>query len=671
MSARNRELLALIPVALLLVAGFTAVFLTESPADEIGDLSLIYGGYFLALCFAAHLFLRFRLPNADPYLLPLCALLAAIGLVVIYRIKDELAFDQASVFVLGLVVFCLTITFLRDYHVLERYRYLIAVAGILLLLGPFITRNQTNGAYLSVDLGPLSFQPSELAKLCIVVFLASYLAEKREMLSVAARRVAGLTIPPLKHFGPLLAVWGAAMLMLVFIRDLGSSLMFFGAFLALLYVATSRFSYVLVGLALFAFGAFVLGNNISHVQDRVEIWLDPFGSDAIGAGQVQQSLFAQADGGLFGQGLGESLLKLPGPFAPDCQVPYPECGSILPAPHTDFIFAVITMELGLFGACAVIAIYALIAARGFKTAVMAPDGFSKLLAAGLTAIFALQAFVIIGGVTKVIPLTGVTLPFVSFGGSSIVANMILLALLLLVSDRARRPSPATGPRSPREQADRPHLRARPVAVHDARLLHLEVGRVRRRGARGQDPEPPAADHRAADPTRLDHHLRRRPGRREPAGGRRRGTRSTCATTRRVPCSAIRSATASSTLGRSGIELSENDLLIGEENEFASIIDQIRGRQPEGADLALTIDAEAQRIATEGLQGAITDPESPGAALVAIEPVDRRRAGDGLGPRLRSERGPGPGDVRAASNTTRSARRWSTDRPRASTRRARR
>jgi cell division protein FtsW (lipid II flippase) len=440
MSARNRELLALVPVAVLVAAGFAAVLITRS--NEISDVSLIYGGYFLALCLAAHLFLRFRLPYADPYLFPLCALLAAIGLVVIYRIDDQLAFDQASVFVLGLALFCLTIVVLRDYTVLERYRYLIATAGILLLLGPWITRHQTNGAYLSIDVGPLSFQPAELAKICIVIFLASYLAEKRELLSVAARRIAGLTIPPLKHFGPLLVVWGAAMLMLVFIRDLGSSVMFFGAFLALLYVATGRISYVLAGLALFAVGAYVLGTNIEHVHDRFEIWQDPFATGSNvpeGAGQIQQSLFAQAEGGLFGQGLGESLLKLPGPFAPDCSQPFPECGSILPAPHTDFIFAVITMELGLFGACGVIAIYALIAARGFKTAVMAPDGFSKLLAAGLTAIFALQAFVIIGGVTKVIPLTGVTLPFVSFGGSSVVANMILLALLLLISDRARRP----------------------------------------------------------------------------------------------------------------------------------------------------------------------------------------------------------------------------------------
>jgi cell division protein FtsW (lipid II flippase) len=447
MNARNRELLALVPVAVLLTAGFTAVFITKSNQGEISEISLIYGGYFLALCFAAHLFLRFRLRYADPYLFPLCALLAAIGLVVIYRIKEHLAFEQASVFVLGLALFCATILFLRDYHVLERYRYLIAIAGILLLLAPRLF-SPVNGAYLSIDLGPLSFQPSEISKICIVIFLASYLAEKREMLSVAARRFLGLTIPPLKHFGPLLAVWGAAMLMVIFIRDLGSSLMLFGAFLALLYVATGRFSYVLAGLVMFSLGAYVLGNSISHVHERFEIWQDPFAAHGpAGAGQIQQSLFAQADGGLFGKGLGESLLKLPGPFAPDCQQPFPDCGSILPAPHTDFIFAVITMELGLFGACGLICVYALIAARGFKTAVMAPDGFSKLLATGLSAVFALQAFVIIGGVTKVIPLTGVTMPFVSFGGSSVVANMILLALLLLISDRARRPA-AGGPVTP-------------------------------------------------------------------------------------------------------------------------------------------------------------------------------------------------------------------------------
>jgi cell division protein FtsW (lipid II flippase) len=440
-SARNRELLALLPVAVLVTVGFTAVFIVES--SRIGDLSLIYGGYFLAVCVGVHLFIRARLPHADPYLFPLCALLAAIGLVMLFRINDGLALKQASIFVGGAGLLAVTILLVRDYHVLERYRYLIAMVGILLLLAPRLPGigTQVNGAYLGIDLGPLSFQPAEVAKICVVIFLASYLREKRELLTIAARRVAGLTIPPLKHFGPLLVVWGASMLMLVYIRDLGSSLMFFGAFLALLYVATARFSYVVAGLALFFVGARVMEQAIPHVGDRVDIWLDPWGRDApSGAGQIQQSLFAQADGGLFGQGLGESLLRLPGPFAPDCVQPFPDCGSILPAPHTDEIYALIVSELGLFGGAALVVIYALIAARGLKTAVMARDGFSKLLAAGLTAVFALQAVVIIGGVVRLIPLTGVTLPFVSFGGSSVIANMVLLGLLLMISNDARRPA---------------------------------------------------------------------------------------------------------------------------------------------------------------------------------------------------------------------------------------
>jgi cell division protein FtsW (lipid II flippase) len=440
-SARNRELLALLPVAVLVTVGFTAVFIVES--SQIGDLSLIYGGYFLAVCVGVHLFIRARLPYADPYLFPLCALLAAIGLVMLFRINDDLALKQASIFVGGAGLLAVTILLVRDYHVLERYRYLIAMAGILLLMAPRLPGigTQVNGAYLGIDLGPLSFQPAEVAKICVVIFLASYLREKRELLTVAARRIAGLTIPPLKHFGPLLVVWGASMLMLVYIRDLGSSLMFFGAFLALLYIATGRFSYVVAGLALFFVGAWVMQHAIAHVGERVDIWLDPWGRDApSGAGQIQQSLFAQADGGLFGQGLGESLLRLPGPFAPHCAQPFPDCGSILPAPHTDEIYALIVGELGLFGGAALVVIYALIAARGLKTAVMARDGFSKLLAAGLTAVFALQAVVIIGGVVRLIPLTGVTLPFVSFGGSSVIANMILLGLLLMISNDARRPA---------------------------------------------------------------------------------------------------------------------------------------------------------------------------------------------------------------------------------------
>jgi cell division protein FtsW (lipid II flippase) len=438
-SARTRELFALIPVALLVTAGFTAVLITNS--EELGNLSVLYGGYFLALCVATHIVIRIRLPDADPFLFPLVALLAALGMVMLYRLDEDLARNQANLFVLGLVLFSATIIFLRDYDVLERYRYVIALVGIGLLLLPRLPGlgKTTNEAFLSVDLGPITFQPTELAKICIVVFLASYLNERREVLVVGARTIAGIVLPPLKHLGPLLVIWGAAMVLLVFIRDLGSSVMFFGAFLALIYVATARISFVVIGLGMFLAGAWFFAQTVPHIQDRFDIWLDPFESSEGSGYQLAQSVFAQADGGLFGRGLGDSLVQLPGP-ASNCPpgVSFPDCDAILPAPHTDFIYAVLVDELGLFGGAAVVLIYALIAERGFKTAILAEDGFSKLLATGLTAIFALQAFVIIGGVTRVIPLTGVTLPFISYGGSSIVANFILLALLLMISDKSRR-----------------------------------------------------------------------------------------------------------------------------------------------------------------------------------------------------------------------------------------
>ena len=427
MSARNRELIGLFPVAALITAGFTAVYMARS--SDLGSVSLTYGGIFLALCLGVHLFIRVTLPDADPYLFPLVALLAAFGLVMIYRIDDTLARQQAAWFVAGIVLFAATILLVRDVRALERYRYVIAAVGIGLLMLPRLPGigAQVNGAYLGVDIGPVSFQPTEFAKLCIVIFLASYLVERGQMLVVGARRVMGVTIPPLKHFGPLIVVWGAAMFMLVFIRDLGSSLMFFGAFLALLYVATGRLSYVIAGLVLFVVGAWFFAHTVTHVQERIDIWLDPWKHPDTSGFQIVQSLFSQADGGLFGKGFGQALLNLPG----GAQIP--------PAPDTDLIFAVITNEVGLFGAAAVILTYLLFAERGFRIATIADDGFLKLLATGLTAVFALQAFVIVGGVTRVIPLTGVTLPFVSYGGSSVVANFVLLALLLMVSQEAREP----------------------------------------------------------------------------------------------------------------------------------------------------------------------------------------------------------------------------------------
>jgi cell division protein FtsW (lipid II flippase) len=425
-SARNRELLALLPASLLLVAGFAAIFIQRSAV--LSDVSLTYGAFFLALCLAVHVVIRFTLPNADPYLFPLAAVLACFGLVVIYRIDEKLAREQAQWFVVGLIMFTATILVLRDLRILERYRYTIALGGLLLLFLPRVPGigQQVNGAYLGVKLGPVTFQPAEFGKIAIIVFLAAYLRDTRQVLVQGSRRVLGVTIPPLKHMGPLLLVWGAAMLMLVIIRDLGSSLMYFGAFLALLYVATNRLSFVTIGTALFALGAWFFATTVSHVHERVQIWLDPFNPQWVEKQgyQIAQSVFAQADGGLFGTGFGASLLRVGD-------------ATLIPAPHTDLIYAVIVNELGLVGACGLILVYLLFAERGFKVAMLASDSFSKLLAAGLSAVFALQVFVIVGGVTRVIPLTGVTLPFVSYGGSSIMANFILLALLLRVSDAAR------------------------------------------------------------------------------------------------------------------------------------------------------------------------------------------------------------------------------------------
>ena len=433
MKERNRELFALIPASLLVTAGFAAIFIQRD--DLLSDVSLTYGAIFLGLCLAAHVVLRFTLPHADPYLFPLVAVLACFGLVMLYRLDEDFAREQAQWFVVGLIFFTLTIVALRrDHRVLERYRYVIAFGGILLLLLPRLG-SPSNGAYLSVDLGPIEFQPAELAKIAIVIFLASYLRDTRQVLVVGARRFAGITFPPLKHLGPLLAVWGTAMVLLFVIQDLGSSIMFFGGFLALIYVATNRISFVVIGLSLFAVGARLLYAVRPTIEGRVDAWLHPFDPELYekatgGSYQVAQSVFSQADGGLFGRGFGQAIIQV-GDGPP-----------ILPAAHTDFIYAVITNELGLLGACAVLLVYLLIIERGFKTAMIATDSFSKLLATGLTAVLALQVFVIVGGVTKLIPLTGVTLPFVSYGGSSIVANFILLALLLLISDRARREAQA-------------------------------------------------------------------------------------------------------------------------------------------------------------------------------------------------------------------------------------
>ncbi|HWM13949.1 MAG TPA: FtsW/RodA/SpoVE family cell cycle protein [Gaiellaceae bacterium] len=423
MSLRTRELLNLLLVGLLTAAGFASVYIARQDVVSAGSLS--YAAFFVALFVVAHVLLRLRLPYADPYLLPLGGLLCAIGLTEIYRIDPDLAFRQGLWVVVGVAVFAALVLFMRDYRALDNVKYILGLSGIALLVLPALPGigRTINGATLWVDIGPLVFQPGELAKVLIVVFLAGYLRDNREMLSYG---VGSSRLPSPKHLGPLLLIWGGAMLVLFQTRDLGGALLYFAIFLVMLYTATARWSFAAVGLGLFLLGAFALYQVIPHVQDRVEGWLDPWSDPQGETYQLVQSIYAISSGGVFGSGLGRGVLVSP------------EGESYIPFLETDFIFSAVAQELGLAGAAAVVLLYLLFAFRGFRISMLADDGFSKLLAAGLTAAVSIQAFIIIGGVTGLIPLTGITLPLVSYGGSSIVANFVVLALLLMVSDRVER-----------------------------------------------------------------------------------------------------------------------------------------------------------------------------------------------------------------------------------------
>jgi cell division protein FtsW (lipid II flippase) len=420
---RNRELLNLLVVGIVTAAGFTSVYVVRQSSQSFSTASLSYAAFFLALFLAAHLVLRFRLPDADQTLLPLVGLLTATGLTLIYRIEPDLALRQGVWVVVGVGVFALTVLVLGDdYRRLDDYKYTFGIAAIVLLILPALPGlgATINGASLWVAIGPIEFQPGEFAKVFLVIFLAGYLRDNREMLAMGVGRF-GLPSP--KHFGPLLLVWGAAMLVLFQTNDLGGGLLYFSIFLAMLYVATARWSYVVGGLGLFAAGAFALYQVTPHMAERIQIWLDPWKDPFGNAYQLVQSIYAISGGGIFGAGLGNGVLVKPGG------------GTYIPFLETDFIYAAIVQELGLAGGAAIVLLFLVFCYRGFRVAMLADDSFSKLLATGLTATLAIQAFIIVGGVTKLIPLTGITLPFVSYGGSSIVANFLILALLLAVSNR--------------------------------------------------------------------------------------------------------------------------------------------------------------------------------------------------------------------------------------------
>ena len=415
LSYRNRELVNLFVVALLTGVGFASVYIARQDVVSAGSLS--YALFFFALYLAAHVVARITVPQADPYLLPMAALLTAFGVTEIYRLTPDDAFRQGLWIVVGVAAFAATLLLLRhDYRRLESYKYLFGVTAVVLLFLPAlpVIGEEINGARLWVHVGGIQFQPGELAKIMLIVFLAGYLREKREVLAQGR----------IKDFGPLLAIWGAAMLVIVETNDLGSALLYYGIFLAMLYVATARGWYAFGGLVLFVAGSALLYQAVPRVRERVSIWIDPWAHVHTTGYQITQSLYSIGNGGFDGKGFGKGVFATTNGH------------TLIPQLNTDFIYAALAQELGLVGAAALLLVYMLFCLRGFRIALLAQDGFSKLLAVGLTFGFALQTFIIVGGVLRIIPLTGITLPFVSYGGSSVVANFVLLAGLLLVSHRA-------------------------------------------------------------------------------------------------------------------------------------------------------------------------------------------------------------------------------------------
>lgn len=418
--AQRATLPMLLALAICLVGFATLIFVQEASSPP-----LVYGAYYAGTLFALYLVVRLLLPNADILILPIVTMLTGVGLIMIFRLTFDvegvqgLAITQAGWILVGSAVLFLTVLLFRDYHRLFDYKYLfafLAMGLISLTFTPF--GYEVNGARLWVSLGPINFQPSEFARIALIIFFAGYLADTRDLLAATSRTFLGIQIPNLKYFGPVALVWAASLGLLVFEKDLGSSLLFFSVPLLMLYAATGRAAYMLIGFLMFAAGSTVAYFLFGHVQVRVAAWLDPW-QDPDGTGfQILQSIFNVSDGGLTGTGLGAGFAQT------------------IPEVQTDFIFSAIASELGLLGASAILLTFLIFVYRGIKIAMVARDSASKLLAFGLTAMFAIQTITIVGGVIRAIPLTGITLPFISYGGSSVVGNFIIAGLLLVISEKS-------------------------------------------------------------------------------------------------------------------------------------------------------------------------------------------------------------------------------------------
>lgn len=432
---RNIELL-LIAVAIGVVA-LAYVNVTVAEDGEVPPDLLAHTGGLAAIALVAHLVLRWRASFADPIILPIVTLLNGLGVVMIHRLdlaagRDftaGLALRQLVWTVLGVTIALVVLVALRDHRVLRRYTYTagaLALVFIALPLTPF--GHTVYGARIWIKLGAFTFQPAEVAKILLAIFFAGYLVQTRDMLALAGKKFIGITFPRLRELGPLAVAWLMAALVLVLENDFGTTLLIFGLFVGMLYVATERISWILLGLSLAAVGAVIVYQFAGHIQTRILCWTDTFSEEGVEqCGQLSTGIMGMAAGGISGTGLGRGRPWL------------------TPLPESDFIFTSIGEELGLIGVFAIIMLYALLVERGLRSAIGLRDGFGKLLATGLTFVLAIQIFVVIGGVTRVIPLTGLTLPFIAYGGSSILTNWTLVALLLRISDHARRPEPELDP----------------------------------------------------------------------------------------------------------------------------------------------------------------------------------------------------------------------------------
>ena len=413
-------------IGAVIITALAGTLLGWLDSAEIPPAAIITGLALAVIALVAHVTVRTFAPDSDPTLLPIAFLLNGLGLVLVRRVDLATASDLAATqtvwtaFAVG--VLCATLLFIREVRALGRYQYTFGLATIVLLvlpIDPGLTAGIINGAQLWIDVYGMRFQPGEVAKLTMVVFLAGYLERNRPLLSVATQRIGPILLPAPRHLAPLLVAALLAMGIMAGLRDLGTALLLFGAFMAMLYVATGRLAYPAVGATLFAAAAYLAYTIFPHVRVRVRIWLDPW-ADVSGEGyQISQSLFAFATGGLTGTGLG---------FGRPQDVPFAA---------TDAIFTVIGEELGLLGSTAVLLLFLVLILRGIRIAQTARDEFSTLLALGLTIVLAAQTFVIVGGLTRLVPLTGITLPFISYGGSALLSNYLLIALLLRISDESR------------------------------------------------------------------------------------------------------------------------------------------------------------------------------------------------------------------------------------------